>query len=566
MVNPMQRYSTIFSIIVCLLAVAACKIVWADNKQISAWRGTGLDLTFLDKWLTNERCSSSKREFLSCIGATQAVLDVHGKELQVVPFLKHSESDSNAKLVGLFGTAAVVQDRSLRVNMPGNALEVIRARRHRIMHWHDWLRSNPRPYVDFSGIHAWLIAEIIDPKRVEEFALAAINGYLSIADAHARVAHNGGIEGGPDRQRGTYPKGSKNELVYTGIGAGIQPVVDAALVTSVVRGGPADKAGLQVHDFILTVNEQPVMGLTAEALVEKLRGQSGTKVMLGIKRQQEILEISIVRDAVAVKNVVSYGFVDRGWQFAYMKIDSFLDADTCSEVHHELKKQHKPTLNGIILDLRDNAGGLIDQAVCVADLFLPQEEIVVEIRDVRKPNRTERKLTRYDARVRDPMVTLVNATTGSASEVLVGALQDHNRSIVVGELTFGKGTVQTTRPWRGSSSILEFFTIARYYRPSGVGVQLVGIKPDIQTSKWTNTSLENRIVLREYDLFPTALSKESKVWEHPNPEAIAAIRECTDKEGLALRRLSHDKEQGRMTDLPLVIGQDALVCRLTRRI
>jgi carboxyl-terminal processing protease len=232
------------------------------------------------------------------------------------------------------------------------------------------------------------------------------------------------------------------------------------------------------------------------------------------------------------------------------------------EARRELERRLKPTLNGLILDLRDNAGGLIDQAVCVADLLLPKDEVVLEVKDVQDPQKVERIRTRNPERVRVPMVTLVNATTGSASEVLTGALQDHRRSLVVGELTFGKGTVQTVRPWQGSRQVMELFTAARYYRPSGAGVQLVGIEPDIGVSDPADAESDHHIVLRERDLFPTALPAEPEVWNHPDPALAARVRECTEESGLAAHRQRRDARGSRAFDYVLAVGQDTLVCSL----
>lgn len=557
---------TLLGYLLCLGTTAGA-ISWSPaDAALSPWQGTGIDFSFTDKRLNDGGCWRTKGRFLSCVGAVQGVLDLHGRDLRLVPVSDLTKSNSSRKTVARFGAAAVLEDRSLRVNSEGNALEVLRARARHILRWRDWLGSGRPKGVHFTAMRDWIMDEIVDPDRTEEFAAAAINGYLGVADAHARVAPASTLQGGPAVRRGANRSVGNNRSVYIGIGAGVQPVIDAALVTSVVRDGPAASAGLREQDFILAVDGESVVGLTAEALVEKLRGKSGTQVRVTVKRQDEIRAIAIRRELVTVKNVVAYGFVDRGWQFVYLKIDSFLPGTTCHDVRRALAKQFKPTLNGLILDLRDNAGGLIDQAACVADLFLPQDEVVLEIRSVRGKETTERVRTRDDARARVPMVTLVNANTGSASEMLAGALQDHDRSLVVGEQTFGKGTVQTARPWRGSRSIMEFFTVARYYRPSGVGVQLIGIEPDIPVAEPPGTGTRARVVLREGDLFPTALDRERRVWKHPNPELAAALRECTTADGLAAHRLRHDGEEGRITDYPLTVGKDALVCRLTRRL
>ncbi len=550
----------------CLCATAGAMLWPPADAALSPWQGTGIDFSSSDKRLNDGSCRRSKGRFLSCVGAFQGILDLYGRDLHLVPVSDLTKSNSSRKIVARFGAAAVVEDRSLRVNSEGNALEVLRTRSHRIVRWRDWLGSGRPQGVHFTAMREWIRDEIVDPDRTEEFAAAAINGYLGVADAHARVAPASTLQGGTAVQRGANRSVGSNGSVYIGIGAGVQPMIDAALVTSVVREGPAANAGLRTQDFILAVDGEAVAGLTAESLVERLRGENGTQVRVTVKRQDEIKTMLIRRDLVRVNNVVAFGFVDRGWQFIYLKIDSFLQNNTCNEVRRALARQLKPNLNGLILDLRDNPGGLIDQAVCVADLFLPEAEVVLEIRDVREKRRSERIRTRGDARVRVPMVTLVNANTGSASEVLAGALQDHGRAPVVGELTFGKGTVQTARPWPGSRSIMEFFTVARYYRPSGVGVQLIGIEPDIPAAEIPETGTRARVVLREGDFFPTALARERRIWEHPDPDTAAALRACTIADGLATHRLQLDAEEGRVTDYPLAVAKDALVCRLNRRL
>ena len=534
------------------------------DETVNPWRGTGIDLGFLDEKISTANCSRSDREFLSCIGAVQRVLDVAGHELQLIPVTNLVDEADWEKVLERFGTAAVVKDAATRIGAAGNALEAIRARAHRILRWRDRLDPSLREGVDFTAIRNWLKTDVIDSERQETFAAAAVNGYLSVADAHARIAPAATASGSSGARRGINPAGSRDALVYTGIGAGVQPMADAALVTAVVRDGPAAKAGLRVHDFILEIDGRSVTGLSGDALVERLRGRQGTQVGIKVKRQDDVMELSVRRGAVTVKNVVSDAFVDRGWHLAYLKIDSFLRPDTCGEFRRELTKRLKPNLNGLLLDLRDNAGGLIDQAVCVADLLLPEDEVVLEIRSVNGEKKTERVRTKHKARARVPMVTLVNATTGSASELLSGALQDHGRSLIVGEHTFGKGTVQTVRPWRGSRSIMEFYTAARYYRPSGVGVQLIGIEPDIEVYERPGAAPRDRIFLREQDLFPTALPLERQVWKHPDSARVNELDECAKQTGLAKHRMRPDAEMSRAMDYQLAVAQDALVCSLTR--
>jgi carboxyl-terminal processing protease len=549
----------------CTFASVSSSAPADPDETINPSRGTGIDLGFIDEKIKTTNGSKSDREFLSCIGAVQRVMDVAGHEQQLIPVTNIVDEAEWQKVLERFGAAAVIEDAATRIGAKGNALEAIRARTHRILRWRDRLDSALRQAVDFTALRNWLKRDVIDSRRRETFAAAAVNGYLSVADAHARIAPSATNSRSTGARRGKNPAGSRDALVYTGIGAGVQPMADAAIVTAVIRGGPAAQAGLRVHDFILEIDGDSVTGLSGDALVERLRGRQGTQVGIQVKRQDTVMELSVRRTAVTVKNVVSDAFVDRGWRLAYLKIDIFLRPDTCREFRRELTKRLKPNLNGLLLDLRDNAGGLIDQAVCVADLLLPKDEVVLEIRSVNGEKKPEQISTKHEARARVPMVTLVNATTGSASELLSGALQDHGRSLIVGELTFGKGTVQTVRPWQGSRSIMEFFTAARYYRPSGVGVQLIGIEPDIEVFERPGAIPRDRIVLREQDLFPTALPLERQVWKHPDPARVKELSECAKRKGLATHRMRPDAEMSRAMDYQLAVAQDALVCTLTRR-
>lgn len=181
----------------------------------------------------------------------------------------------------------------------------------------------------------------------------------------------------------------------------------------------------------------------------------------------------------------------------------------------------------------------------MADLFLPEGKAVPEVRQVVDGAKSERIRTRGAARVKAPMVTRVNASPASAAEMLAGAPQDHARSLVVGEQTFGKGRGQTLRPRAGSRTISEFFTAARYHRPSGVGVQPVGIEPGLAVADRPEGSGRDSLGLREGDLFPTARPPGPGTWTPPDPALVAAIAECTGKDGLASKRLRRERPPAR---------------------
>ena len=272
------------------------------------------------------------------------------------------------------------------------------------------------------------------------------------------------------------------------------------IISSILRDGPAAKAGLRVQDVILAVDGELLTDLPPSSVVSRLRGPAGSGVTVTVKRQDKLKTFMVTRERVSVKTVYASAFVDRGWEFGYLRIDSFLQGNTCAAVRRALRRILKPALNGIILDLRNNAGGLIDQAVCVADMFLPSGEVVLEVRDVERPGRSRRMRTRHRQLTGVPMVTLVNATTASASEVLAGALQD-----TAGALCWASGHLARARCRRRGLGRFRFgpgnvhrcalLPTLRWRRPAGrhrAGPACAGA-PDAGSAE--------HIVLREEDCF-----------------------------------------------------------------
>ncbi len=550
-----------------LIPLAASGVLRAEpSPAVSPWQDTDLDFDFLRERLNNGSCHRSETAFLSCIGAVQSLLDAHGGRLRLVPIQDLRDTGKPAQVRKRFDRVAIVEGWGPRFLDNGNALALLRDRAQEILRWREHYAVNERNRIDLSAIRRWMLAEIVDHRREADFVAAAINGYLKVSDAHASIIPAAMVRSSLSGRQGGRSARNSASATYTGIGASIMGTREAAIVSSILRDGPAARAGLRVQDIILAVDGDLVTDLPPSSIVRRLRGPAGSGVSITAKRQDKLKTFMVTRERVSVKTVYASAFVDRGWEFGYLRVDSFLQGNTCAAVQRELRKILKPALNGIILDLRNNAGGLIDQAVCVADMFLPSGAVVLEVRDVERPARSRRMRTRQRQLTEVPLVTLVNATTASASEVLAGALQDHGRSFVVGERTFGKGTVQTARPWRGSSSVLEMYTAARYYRPSGRSVQLVGIEPDLPAPAQPNARSSERIVLREEDLFPTALPPEPGQWSQPRPESVATLAECVSNEGLAEKRWRRSKGRKRQSDHALLVAQDHLTCVVQQRI
>ena len=261
-------------------------------------------------------------------------------------------------------------------------------------------------------------------------------------------------------------------------GLGIEVTMENGFVkvVSPIDDTPAAKAGLQPEDLIVTVDDVSLVGLTLADAVEKLRGPVGSEIRIMVQRaQNEPFEVSIIRDEIKIKSVRSRLYDTIG----YVRITTFSEQTTPGLMNavDDLYAETDGNLSGIVLDLRNNPGGLLNEAIKVSDAFLEEGEIVST------RGRDDSDMQHAYARAGDisrglPIVILINSGSASASEIVAGALKDHRRAILMGTRSFGKGSVQTVVPLPGHGAMR--LTTARYFTPSGVSIQARGIEPDIE--------------------------------------------------------------------------------------
>jgi carboxyl-terminal processing protease len=345
-----------------------------------------------------------------------------------------------------------------------------------------------REISQFMSVFERVKAEYVDQVTDEQLIRGAIDGMLGSLDPHSSYLD----------ARGFRSMMSTTDGNYGGLGLTVTMEDSAVKVIAATRGTPADLAGIKAGDFITHIDGRLFYGGTLDEAVDKMRGNPGTAVRLTIVRpgRERPFDVSITRaiiDIPAVRSEVrdNVGIITVN-TFSRVTTDGVARAIT--DIERQLG--HAPL--GYVLDLRSNPGGLLDQAVGLSDLFLERGEIVSQ----RGRRRTD--IERYYARPGDathgaPIIVLVDAGTASASEIVAGALQDHRRAVIMGERTFGKGSVQTLLPLGDGSTALRL-TTARYFTPSGRSVQEGGIAPDVAVPQISDPDYRSRNRVRESDL------------------------------------------------------------------
>ena len=261
---------------------------------------------------------------------------------------------------------------------------------------------------------------------------------------------------------------------FGGVGIIVSRERDRLIVVSPIEKTPASVAGIRAGDEIIAIDDRKVKDIGVAKAVGLMRGKVGTRIILVIRRGEQELRFELVRQVIKVKSVQSLSLSK---DISYYRINSF-QSDTADELSRLLREQHRQ-LKGVVLDLRNNPGGLLEQAVRVSDLFIASGLIVSTVG--RDKNRIEREFAHKRNTYLDfPIVVLVNGGTASASEIVAGALQDHGRGLVVGTTTFGKGSVQTLIVLPDGSGLK--MTVARYYTPNDRSIQAKGITPDVHVS------------------------------------------------------------------------------------
>jgi carboxyl-terminal processing protease len=345
---------------------------------------------------------------------------------------------------------------------------------------------------------------------------------------------------------------------FAGLGIEITSEDGVVKILNPIEDTPAAKAGLLSGDLITRLDDKPVRGMTLDQAVRRMRGEPGTKITLTIFRKSEdrTFPITITRAEIKVQSVKAK-FVEPG--IAYVRITSFQER-TIPDLAKKLNElaAENPQLKGLVLDLRNNGGGLLQGAVGVSAAFLPTDTLIVSTKGQTEEAKQVFKSTFDNYRLSEnndalaqlspvfkkvPLVVLVNAFSASASEIVAGALQDHKRATIIGKTTFGKGSVQTVRPLSADSALK--LTTAYYYTPTGKSIQAFGIKPDIAVDQNAEGDPDDVLITREIDSEKHLKNKQSSEEKLIKDREQRRLQELQRIEELNAKKTPEEKEKDR---------------------
>ncbi len=504
-------------IIVCALLIVAMGtfIAVGNARKLSKvrtadeyWAETGLGSKTLEELLQEGSCNSSERYFYACVNAVQSVAQKYGFDLstdgRLVPASK--------------ATRRAISEKEL------------------LAPWKVYLSSQPVvPNFPFMKVWKKLLNEHIEPDKLSAAVGLGMNGFLSVfRDPHTYLL----------------PAKMYNEVVAKAnprslsIGVVIGRSDKQYFIKKVIENSSSFIAGLRKGDVLLTVNGEKAPVMSMQELSDSLRGEEGSTLHLSVLHHGDLKVISVLRTQQTLPTV-SYQVLDGIKPIGVLTINKFA-IDACAEVKGALQHLKQQGIRGLLLDLRDNPGGQMDEAACVTGLFVGLGKKIFQVKPIVSDVEEETAYSEQEQEFDGAMAVLINSGSASAAEIVAGALQDYHRAILVGERSFGKGSFQEGEIWSKNSRIAIFETKGFYYLPSGRTPQMVGLEPDVKVN------FKDSFALREQDQFWYPLTA---------PNAISTIGIAVDLQPDLATCLSFDSDFLSPDDPEIKEAHRVLSCR-----
>ncbi|MGE0525517.1 MAG: S41 family peptidase [Bdellovibrionales bacterium] len=572
--------SILGSVSVFIFLLTFCAAAFALQNPKEAWKETKLDTRAFDHFMTYyQDCDRSVEAMVYCIFIYNGLGQLTKPVQQLLPKdIKTLEPELSFQIVETIGDFILVQMEE--AENPSEEQVKPKQYAEKIHHRSEMFRNAARsliaeePRIYLVGKIKTLM-ESLPADVIPQYAIgAAINKGLVVVDAHASLV-----------PRSVLKERTKSDQSLSGIGVSFSTKDGTVKVHEVFADSPAAAAGLRKGDIIVSADGEGLGGKTSDEVRERILGPVGTKVNLRVSRHGVIMDLEVSRAVVRIPNVKVTAVSQLGNTYAHIKLAHFGEG-TSEQIAAAVREVEAwSAVQGIILDFRGNPGGLLDEAVDVGGVFVGKK-IIVEaraedwyIRELERAYRSqgmtplfiprsERLKSSVDQLTRLPMVVLIDAGSASASELVAGALSDHERAWTVGVKSFGKGTVQKYRVLEmhpdlkfEDDQVVFGQTIARFYYPvTGRTHQGVGFDPDFLAATAPNPTPEDLAALHEGDLFPSAFPPTTTEQAPLRPEARAAIQACLDSGRRAEAKYEELKVIDEEPDFALLRAQEVLNC------
>jgi len=554
--------------------------LFSANKSLDDyWKDVDMKFEMLTPYISTAACNHSEQFFLGCIQGINRLLATKERKLRLIPNTLLNTNPLYGKIIRDYGEAKIVEVIRIDIKSLQEMYKKTRANRKaehaawtKVFNPHNLLNTlfseknnfvaSIKPFfaLPFDDILAWTKKKVVTAENEYKLTPEALNGFLSAGfDPNTRVRPSKYIH--------------ESLLVgdehYTGVGILITLYNRIARITKLLEGGTARDAGLKVGDIITHIDGNTVTWRNFLESTDMIQGTEGSVVRITVQRGEITKTLPITRTKIVRKKVsediLLYPKFD-DLNIGYIRLASFaykegVETPPCDEIIAAIKKQSENT-EGLILDLRDNPGGLIEEALCITGLFVPaRTPILAQISLDQTSIEAFAAPNNYKA-LDLPLVILQDAESRSAAEIVSGALQDLQRAWIVGERSFGKGSVQSIveMPILGDVSIL--LTFALYHLPYGRTTQLHGVTPDFTVHKNPESTPDQRFSPREADAYPFPIPNPGPSWIQPRTKKVQELSDCITASGLAKKRFEDDiqNKPGILPDYQLYFAEDLIAC------
>lgn len=563
---------------VSLFLILFVQIAHAEKSEVDYWNETSMDIGVLKKFINNDICYRNQKLFAACVVALNTYANASEENMALYT---HDYRLAHTDLVGeikksygglVLANTNDISSSKKELTVRQQAMLDKLNRESYFESLKSFYASSPR--TDFSGILTDLSLKVKNRNEEKYHLGQAYNEFIQMFfDPHSGIMPTAAFE-----------QTMKPEMNFGGLGLEVGQGEGGVLINGFLENSSGREAGLQEGDLIVRVEDQDVTKMPLDKSVALLKGTENTKVKILVQRDTQQIEVEAVRRQVNIKTVQARIVHHLERTFAYVKVTQFT-SKVCSNISENIKllnARSEAKISGIILDLRGDPGGLLGEGSCVGKLFVGKEKTIVTVREfngqVQPPEEIEfPKATaeEYEALKNLPMVVLINQGSASASEIVAGALQDYKRAWLVGERSFGKGTVQGVFPTNKFPQIGNAFgvqgefsiklTTARFYLPSNTSNQMIGITPEFTVPFKPGATEDERFFPREEDRYINAFSSVTEKRVNLRPDETAKILGCA-KEERAEKVYAQLKASHKIADYQLLKAQEILDCSIGLRL